>query len=334
MRELSEAAVVANVSDLHTNATTALMAEDVTLDDGQVVSRSRIQDWIWECWEAYWRRVRDIKQATGFPVVAVINGESVDHNWHKTVQSVTEFEPVVARLGLAALAPALAPADYFLFTRGTEAHTGLGGSLDELVAEMVSLQGGRVIKDGGRYSWPWFWGRFGGVSFDIAHHPGHGYMREWTKGGDANRLAASIVMRYAMRGLPIPQFTLRGHNHKPTDSAGNFPTRAIITPSWKLTDAFGHRLGGGGDWLPIGGQIIVCEQGRPSDPEQLYYHWPVIADDIWTPDRLQFEAAAREQGASPERTVGAPTKGDSAETKEPARDTTRSGWKEFLRRRR
>jgi hypothetical protein len=294
---LQDNAIVPVVSDLHGMSTVGLMPPSWRTDDGQTVLQSQVQAWLWGKWTGYWGIIAAEKERTGYPVVAVVNGETVDKNWHPTVQQLTEFEPTLIDAAVDILAPAMAVADYFLFTRGTEAHVGLGGALDELVARRIAEHKGiHVIRNReGAYSWLWFWGKFGGVSMDIAHHPGHGYMREWTAGGDANRLAASILMRYAKLELPCPKITWRGHNHKPTDSADNYPTRAVITPSWQLATHFGHRIGGG--FLPVGGAYTVCRHGSYDDTiRKVYSEWPITVDDCWTPDMLSDAVVEMAEG--------------------------------------
>lgn len=307
MQSISEGAVLANVSDLHGMSTVGLMPLSWRTDDGQTILYSQVQSWLWGKWTGYWQEVGATKERTGRPVVAVIDGEIVDKNWHPSVQKLTEYEPTLVDVAMDILAPAAAVADVFLVLRGTEAHVGLGGALDELVARRLVETGRRVVRNReGGYSWRWFWGKFGGVSMDIAHHPGHGHMREWTRGGDANRLAASIVMRYAQLELPVPKLTWRGHNHKPVDSADNFPTRAIITPSWQLATHFGDRIGGG--FLPVGGAITVCENGRYGEVRKVYSEWPITVDDCWEPALLN-EDDAPPPAALPEVQTEAQTPG-------------------------
>lgn len=283
-------AITAVVSDLHGGNLVALTPEKVALDTGQELGWSRPQRWLWERWIEYWAEIGRVKQRTGYPVVAVVNGEIVDKNYHPNNETATKYDPTLMDIADDLMEPLYEVADYAIVTRGTEAHTDIGSALDELAARRMS-NSVHVIRDRkGNYSWGTFWGRIGGVTMDIAHHPGHGYMREWTAGGDANRLAATQVYRYAKMGLPIPQLTLRGHNHKATDSADNHPNRAIITPSWQLEGAFGRRIGGG--FLKTGGLYVLCEEGQYNVVKR-YHDWPITMEDMWTPDLLPQSQESR-----------------------------------------
>ena len=174
-------------------------------------------------------------------------------------------------LHMAVLEPLLDIADAVVVTRGTEAHSGIGSVMDEMIAQDIGALADPEAGDGVR-SWQRFRATVAGGSFDVAHHPGTGHARPWTRGGDANRLAAMVTYAYAERRQPPPMVTVRGHNHKPSDSADNHPTRAVILPSWQLSTAFGHRLGG--DWLPVGAAWWECDGGEYV-LRKFYRDWPL-----------------------------------------------------------
>jgi hypothetical protein len=56
---MSRPVILAVVSDLHLNSTVALCPpEGVTLDDGGTSEPSRLQRWLWDCWEDDWTQGR------------------------------------------------------------------------------------------------------------------------------------------------------------------------------------------------------------------------------------------------------------------------------------
>jgi len=256
---MTDGAIVAIAGDLHVNSTTALCPPAINLDDGGTYRASKIQRWLWRHWLDYWEQIQQAKQMTGYPVVVVFNGELADDLNHRSTQLITKNTDDMLRLAVAALGPALAVADHIIVTRGTEAHAGASATLDEIVARDIGAIPDTT--DGIEHHARWLWrGMIAGVRFHVAHHPGMGHARAWTRGGDANRIAAQILYRYVEQRTEYPDLAIFGHTHKPVDSYDNHPVRAIVFPSWQLTNAYGHRLGG--DWLPVGAGYVVCNDGR------------------------------------------------------------------------
>jgi len=274
--------LIAAVSDLHINSTVALCKPTVVLDDGGYYTASPIQTWIYQQWIDYWKWVEGYKKALGRELIVWFGGEMADNLHHHTTQLISRNEYDQKRHAVAVLQPALELADKIVVIRGSEAHVGASGWMDEWVANDISASPSGSGDDG-PFSW-WRWqGKIDGMVIDGAHHPGTGHGRPWTRGGDSNRLAAIVKDDYIENGLWPPDIVLRGHNHKPSDSYDNHMTRAIILPSWQLTNAFGYRLGGG--WLPIGGLVLWAdeeEEGR-INVKKKYSKWPVSVTDYWRP---------------------------------------------------
>jgi hypothetical protein len=258
-----------------------LCPNSFTLDDGGTYYSSPAQKYIWKTWNDYWDVIWKEKKRRKWPLYIVFNGELGDDNYHPTTQLVTRNPADQERLTLKVIENPVDMADGVIVIRGTEAHSGKSGWMDEAIAQDLETMGPPEM-DGEVRSWFHWMGELGGVRFDIAHHPGTGHARPWTKGGDANRLAAMLTYRYTeynhfmdLDGTPMikhPHLGIRGHNHKPSDSADNHPVRAIILPSWQLSTAFGHRLGG--DWLPIGAAYVLCDNGEPL-VQKFIRMWPV-----------------------------------------------------------
>jgi hypothetical protein len=263
-----------------------LCPNSFTLDDGGTYQSSPSQKFIWKTWNNFWDIVwKEKKRHKKWPLYIVLNGDLGDDNYHPTTQLITKNPGDQVRLAVKALERPIDMADEIIVVRGTEAHVGPSAWIDERIGKDISAAGPPEM-NGDINSWFHWMGIIGGVRFDVAHHPGTGHMRPWTKGGDANRLAAMLTYRYTeynhhmqLEGLPqleLPHIAIRGHNHKASDSADNHPIRAIILPSWQLSTSFGHRLGG--DWLPIGGAYVLCEKGQPS-VRKFIKMWPV--HDYW-----------------------------------------------------
>ena len=249
-------AIVAIAGDMHVNGMTALCPPAFNLDDGGTYRASKIQRFIWKHWLFYWQQVADEKERTGLPVIVILNGELADDLNHRSTQLITKNTADQIRLAVTALAPALDIADHILCTRGTEAHSGASACIDEIIAADI----GAIPDDNGNHARWLLRTEIAGVRLHVAHHPGMGHARPWTRGGDANRIAASMIFRYVEQDMPPPDLAVFGHVHKPVDSGDNFSTRVIVQPSWQLSNAFGHRLGG--DWLQLGASYFIIRDGN------------------------------------------------------------------------
>ena len=230
--------------DLHINHTMALCPPVVLLDDGESRHASKAQGALWEAWQDAWLNIKRRKRE----VVLVLGGEVTENNnaHGRTVSQLISHNPEsIQDMAMEALDPAISLASKVLVLRGTEAHVGPAANLDERIAKAVAEEK-EVIRhpDNLTYSWWWTLTNIGGLSFDLAHHVSMGG-RPWSEKNAANFLAAQLIMDYADMNEPLPDFAVRGHVHRVSDSSFNYRVRAITAPCWKLADAYVHRLGAG-----------------------------------------------------------------------------------------
>lgn len=268
--------IVAIVGDLHVNSTVALCHPYVQLDDGGYRRASKYQMWMWRRWESFWKEINLVREKVNGKLTIMLNGELADDNVHKTTQLISKNPADQAYIALKTLGPMLDimhDDDELVVLRGTEAHVGPSACMDEMIAADLGAKPSFQTEERTVFSWWRFVGSFNGTVIDIAHHPGTHHKYSHTKGGDAIRLAAETSAQYARRRVPPPHLTIRGHNHKDADSFDNQPTRGIIMPSWQLSTAFGHRIGGG--WLKTGGLYVICAKGYKPKVVKRYHDWPV-----------------------------------------------------------
>jgi len=254
-----EHALVAVVSDLHINSTVGLLCPSVKLDDGGTFKASKAQRWLWGNWRDYWKQVDDAKKRYGYPVVAVINGEVADNNYHSRTQMITRNESDIISMATKTMTPCLDVADYVFVTRGTAAHVGESASLDEIMARELG-----AVPDGDAYSWwhlPAIWG---GVKFDICHHSPSRSGRPYTKASPAARIAFDLMFDFIDDIKNLPDVALRSHFHSFSDSGDNYPVRAFVTYGWQLKTAYVNKFGDGGRVMPVGGMLFTCEKGSYS----------------------------------------------------------------------
>ena len=252
--------IIAHVSDLHVNSSVALMPSSVKRDDGQVISPSPSQEWLWKKWLDYWRLTAHYKEQTGAKVVGIINGDWGDINKHDKGGQLIESKntDIVIDSMVEAVAPMHGICDKIIVVRGTEAHTGGVGWIENRAAKTIKAVENLEQET---HSWYYFKGEFDGVWITSAHHPGTNSTVPWTAGNEANRRAARDVYNYSKRDWK-PVLSLWGHYHHDADSFDTHPIRAIYNRCWKLKDAFSHRIGLGGVDDRIGALWVFCRNGR------------------------------------------------------------------------
>ena len=257
------ATLIAVTSDHHCGGTTALCNDRIALDDGGVYEPSKAQRWIWQCWQQYWERVREVRDDHDARLVTIFNGDMVEGDHHKTTQILSGNPTAQAAVVDACLAVPLAlNPDKIYVVRGTEAHVGQSASAEERIARGL-LKDKRPIEgdpETGTASWWHLRGEVEGLLIDVAHH-GRTGQREHTRGGAAVLHAHDILLSHVKRKERAPDLCLRGHYHRFNDSYDAAPTRVITTGAWQLKTGHVHKVAAD-SMADIGGLIIVVKDGR------------------------------------------------------------------------
>lgn len=266
--------VVAVVSDLHINSKHGLFPP-AGRDEGHPLGQSKMQAVTWGIWQQFWRKALEWKQRHNCSLIAVIDGEILDINKHDLADAMTRDLVSVLALGESVLGPVVDLADQTFIIKGTEAHEGAHSYFSGLMAERLSRRAkADIIRDDyeDQASWMQVWAEFGGVTFDIAHHPPTCGSRPWTIGAAAARSQAIIRSDYIEAGKQPPDIAIRGHRHIFRESGRDTKPFFIYCPSWSLKNAFVHRIGAATTPLKIGGLLFHCHDG-------VYEYEPVVG--LW-----------------------------------------------------
>lgn len=272
--------ILVAISDTHCNSTVGLCPPVVDLDDGGRYHSSLAQSAVWKCWLDFWRIVRDMKQDLDAQVITVSNGDAIDRNKHTAHQSITTNEATAIAITAQAFEPLEKVSDHLCIIRGTAAHVGRGGNLEEQLAQVYTHD--FLIPDtrSGTNTW-WRWQpEIEGVRFDISHHPATSSRRPWTRDAAASRLSAILRIRYLEAGLPVPDVAIRSHVHCAASSGRLSKPETFILPAWELTSHFGHRLGGTQVVEPVGGLIFVLDDGGYDVSLKI---WEARTRQVWRP---------------------------------------------------
>jgi hypothetical protein len=258
MKKSKDACLVVVVSDTHINSTVGLLNRRINLDDGGQYVSSKSQNWLYNNFLSFCKEIETEKRRLSAPTIVIFNGDIADDNQHKTTQLITGNKADILRMTVDTLNPIIELADHIIVMRGTEAHVGPSASMDEMFADDISADKSAE----NIFSWWEFRGMIGGVTFDIAHHPGTFSGMPHTAHAPAGKVATRIEYDYAIAGKKPPDIAIRSHNHIFSDSGLSYETRAFITLPWQLTTSYGHRKGFSGRIMPVGGMYFVCEKGK------------------------------------------------------------------------
>lgn len=249
--------MIVTVADLHASSKLGLPPGlDFELDDGDTYGPTVGQVWLWEAWHRFWDDIERLtKKWRPQKKIVVYVGDVVDDNSHPTLQLISRNRTTIVRIGVAATKRSQAWADESFVVRGTEAHGGLSGSLEEAFAESVG-----AYQDGHNWSWWHLPLVAGGVRFDICHEGPLGQLA-WTIPNAAGRLASEIVLDHAEDSSLLPHVVVRAHRHKRADTGDNFIVRVRYLPPWQLRVARGQRFAAG-RLEKVGGDAYLCQDGR------------------------------------------------------------------------
>ena len=234
--------------DTHCGSTVGLCPpEGIPLDDGGMYMPNKGQEWLWNNWEEAWAKIKSVKRKNRQAKLhLVINGDLTDGDHHRTTQIATGHEGVHIHCAMEVLRVPLAlKPDSIHILRGTPAHVGRAGGMEEGLAKALKSQGWKVVEDpdtGNASSYHRLI-KVGDLTFDIKHHGRMG-RRAHTKGPYMRWYAQDIFFNYLMDKETPPDLAIRSHFHQFTDSGKihKIKTRAVALPAWQLATEYVHRV--------------------------------------------------------------------------------------------
>lgn len=270
MNTQGEATNLICVADAHINLAVSVRTPVFVKDNGDESRASPEQRWMWrECWLPFWD---DVKRLPGRKI-AIMVGDMVELDIKRRSNAlVATNKAEILRLATDTLEPAIDAVDQVIWIRGTTAHVGKSGWSEEDLAKDCTIT---IPEHKGRYSWEHFQGDIGGMRVDAQHYSSMG-STPLTKANAGNKLAYTVEEQYAEmsrraeRYIPPPHLTLAAHNHRYSDSGGNFKTRAYLLPAWTLPTEYILMKGGREELSDIGGIIFTIKDGVITTTKKVY----------------------------------------------------------------
>lgn len=259
--DLEKPILLVAFADTHPNSRSGLCPPKfVRPSDGGIYQPNRPQKWLWKCWLDFWNVwVRGLADAAGAETWAICAGDGADDNTHDRYGLISLSPADIVELSCQAHRPAREAAAHLFWVRGTPAHAGEGGGLEELVARRMEAE--QDPQTGARSRWQWRM-EVAGVKIDCRHHAATYSWTPWTRGADANRQAAREEHAYRDNWRDRPDVSLFGHGHYFSDSGGTHDIRAIYLPSWQCATLYAVRKGSPPELAEVGGVALLCRGGK------------------------------------------------------------------------
>ena len=269
------------VGDEHANSKVGLCPPIITLDNAGSYLPSKSQLWLYGKWKKFWRIVAKLKEQLKCEVWVVNTGDLADINVHSSSILVSTNRNDAVQMGVAIWEPVKDIADELFIIRGTEAHVGEQGWVEEEIAKQLGANQDFALSqdlEKAPASWwhlPLFVEK---VLFSLAHHPKTSGWRPWTEQAAAGRESSIHLSKSAAARLRVPDIVVRGHVHHARDSGLASWPRTFGVPSWTLTGPYGYRKGAG--WTPtaIGGLVFVVDG---ADYTAKFHKWSPKRREPW-----------------------------------------------------
>ena len=271
------------VADTHINSTTGLCPPGgIELDDGGIYQPSKPQRWLYQCWSDLLHEAQQLA-TTCDTFMTWFLGDLVDRI-AKGVQIVTYNDPAIVKAGaqLVQEAQQISKSGVGII-RGTAAHSGESGSLEEAIARGVGAQ---PFPPDSVLSSCWYAKlALQGQIIDMAHHGKIGGLPH-TRLNPLGTIGAIAIDEALRNGERIPSLVVRAHRHRIADTGPvgiNSMVRVIQLPCFQISTAYASQVAPR-QMADIGGAFVVVENGRLDVSFRLF--------------RAQAEAAYCPQNAS------------------------------------
>lgn len=249
------ASVDIHISDLHVAHKTAIMYPDPDLE----WKMNKTQKWLFKCWNTWqddmWPWIDSLNPDH---VHLTVVGETADIDYKKRgSQFWTKNYHTATENAIRLLNPLVEKADAVHVFKGTEAHVGTDGTVDNIVARDFD----NIIKANGMdYAWYWAEYDIDGVLFDVAHHG-----KNRSKWADENLLTAlrtEIIKDRVENGRPIPDIVSRGHYHW-FGTTSEFKRPLVVSlPPWQIPTEYIYRIDPVVKTPKVGAVVFICDDGE------------------------------------------------------------------------
>jgi hypothetical protein len=226
------------VSDIHSGSVYGMQPPKFMTFSGVTVEQNVGQQFLWQCWLDFAKRVKEFK-----PNFVIVNGDVVDGPQRKNqgaeLALIAPGDQVRAAIEVLDVLWKAAPKAKFYFTQGTPYHVGEWGDHEEAIAG--ALGGTPYLSVGtGKLCREVLWLAMDGVIIEAAHHisGGTGFYRLTSLDREAQWSAISA--KDATKGIPKSDLLIRSHVHN--FAYGEHASKQVLTtPCWELQTRYARK---------------------------------------------------------------------------------------------
>lgn len=260
------------VSDFHTGSKFSLMYPTNAADH----KPNKLQRWIFKTWEKRFlpdvERILDQYKPDYVHVSEIGDLGELDYKNRNTEEVWTFLDTDIVENHAKLLQPLWNMADSVSFVRGTKAHIGQDGGIDEKIARDCdkTIPTDTQKSDGEFIAAGWY-AEFtlSGVHFEIAHHGRN--RSKWTDINGLVSLGNEILLKRTKNGQKVPDVISRGHYHYGAQTPPDTKPLVISVPSWQLPNTFVYRIDPTVETPHVGGHIIIARDGKVIHSERFRY---------------------------------------------------------------
>lgn len=268
--------ILAITADWHVNDDTALSPLIFRKQKDSNIRVGKLQRAIYGAWVSYWELVSSIKSELDAQVIHLMLGDLGDTNYHSDVELHSQYEPDIHNAMLDVTELPRSIADTNIVVRGTRAHTGDCGKLEESFAHDISAE----PSPEGTASWWVFRAEIGGVRIHATHHPPTKTKMPNKRSQAVSRMCEYLASEYNVYNFSrIPHLAFWAHVHW-SHVGHEMSIEGWTIPPWKGLGAFGHRIGVSLP-NPVGGLIVTLPGDGTWKVNQFIRHPPRLP--LWKP---------------------------------------------------
>lgn len=266
--------ILAITGDWHVGDTCALCPPRVSLQSA-TYRPSKLQRAIHRAWIDYWSLVSSLKSQHSAHVIGIHNGDLGDLNYHSTKELFSTYRPDIESALVDVFQPASKITDTDIVIRGTSAHNGGCGELEEWFASDINAE----KSPEGTRSWFVFRAEINGVLVHVTHHPPTSTRIVTKQGQTVSRMCERLAGEYNHFNWRKPHLAFWSHIHW-SSRGWEEGIEGWTTPCWKGLGAFGHRIGVSLP-NPVGGLIVLLPGDGTWKVNQFLRHPPRLP--LWKP---------------------------------------------------
>ena len=279
MPEGDGATLLAFTADWHTNSIVGLNPPSFCRELESRHVPGAIGRMLWRRWREFWKIVAQKAHDFDATVYSFAVGDLGDKNKHSAVQLISKGDIDIVDAMIEVAQPMIETSNHVFILRGTEAHTGGNGMLEELLARDLD----NAVRQSDKVaSWWVVNAEIGGVRILVTHHPPTTAYRPWTMDAAAARAASIVAGKFLDDGdvRNMPDVAVWAHAHtRGSQAKGMGGVWGIFLPPWQLATSFSHRLGGVIGRPRVGGLWMVVQDGQILEWD--WVRWAPRRDAVW-----------------------------------------------------